>query len=77
MHALSSGYDVPSDELISILAENHDVPTYEKWYTNNPKGLCEFDLMALELILNLCSKSRAARIQSLCTSAASPISTMR
>ena len=52
MHALSSGYDVPSDELISILAENHDVPTYEKWYTNNPKGLCEFDLMALELILN-------------------------
>ena len=52
MHALSSGYDVPSDELISILAENHDVPTYEKWYTKNPKGLCEFDLMALELILN-------------------------
>lgn len=52
MHALSSSYDVSSDELISILAENHDVPTYEKWYTKNPKGLCEFDLMALELILN-------------------------
>jgi hypothetical protein len=52
MHALSAGYDVSDDELISILAENHNVATYEKWYTKNPRGLCEFDLMVLELILN-------------------------
>ncbi len=52
MHALSGGRDVLDNKLISILAANHDVPTYEKWYTKNPKGLCEFDLMALELILN-------------------------
>ena len=52
MHALSGGRDVLDNKLISILAANPNVPTYEKWYTKNPKGLCEFDLMALELILN-------------------------
>lgn len=52
MHALSGGRDIFTSDMLSILGENHDVESYEHWYTKNPKGLCDLDFVILELVIS-------------------------